>query len=194
MIAGVPFAGFWSRVGATIVDAIVLFIAYLLLAIVVVLLLAMTGEGGGTLLIGLVNWIAVGVYYVWGWSSWSGGQTLGKRAMNQRVVNEAGLPLSKLRALGRLFAAGLSALPFGLGYLWAAWDPQRQTWHDKIVGSYVVGVDSRPAEISSPTARISPGLRSDRLPCPRCGESIPVSARVCRYCGVEFEAGASASR
>jgi hypothetical protein len=26
-------------------------------------------------------------------------------------------------------------------------------------------------------------LRSGRRPCPRCGESVPKEARVCRFCG-----------
>ena len=25
-----------------------------------------------------------------------------------------------------------------LGYLWAAWDPQKQGWHDKIAGTFVI--------------------------------------------------------
>ena len=32
----------------------------------------------------------------------------------------------------------LSLLPLGLGYLWMLWDPQQQTWHDKICGTMVV--------------------------------------------------------
>ena len=36
------------------------------------------------------------------------------------------------------FAAILSFIPLGLGYAWALWDPQRQTWHDKIMHTYVM--------------------------------------------------------
>lgn len=32
---------------------------------------------------------------------------------------------------------------------------------------------------------------SARMNCPRCGESIAASAQVCRFCGLEFPAGAS---
>lgn len=27
---------------------------------------------------------------------------------------------------------------------------------------------------------------ASRMPCPRCGESIPTAARVCRFCGHEL--------
>jgi len=40
----------------------------------------------------------------------------------------------------------LSAIPCLLGYFWMLWDPQKQTWHDKIVGSIVVPVSSYPVE------------------------------------------------
>jgi hypothetical protein len=27
---------------------------------------------------------------------------------------------------------------FGLGYWWMSWDPQRDTWHDKMTGTRIV--------------------------------------------------------
>jgi uncharacterized RDD family membrane protein YckC len=39
-----------------------------------------------------------------------------------------------LRYIGRI----ISSLPIGLGYFWMLWDPQKQTWHDKIANSVVV--------------------------------------------------------
>jgi uncharacterized RDD family membrane protein YckC len=51
-----------------------------------------------------------------------------------------GTPIGVGRAIGRYFAKILSAIPCGLGYFWMLWDPNKQTWHDKIVGSYVVTV------------------------------------------------------
>jgi len=32
----------------------------------------------------------------------------------------------------------ISSLFFGLGYFWAIWDKDRQAWHDKIAGTYVL--------------------------------------------------------
>ncbi len=32
----------------------------------------------------------------------------------------------------------VSAIPFGLGFLWVAFDPRKQGWHDKIARTVVV--------------------------------------------------------
>ena len=32
----------------------------------------------------------------------------------------------------------VSAIPFGLGLLWVAFDPRKQGWHDKMAGTVVV--------------------------------------------------------
>jgi uncharacterized RDD family membrane protein YckC len=67
------------------------------------------------------------------------GQTLGKRALGITVLDvRTATPIGVGRAIGRHFAKILSAIPCFLGYLWMLWDPNKQTWHDKIVGSYVV--------------------------------------------------------
>jgi hypothetical protein len=41
----------------------------------------------------------------------------------------------------------------------------------------------KPAPGPEPAAEAAGG---DRMSCPRCGESIPASARVCRFCGHEL--------
>ena len=67
------------------------------------------------------------------------GQTLGKRALSVRVVDaHTGAPSGVGRAIGRYFARIISAIPCFLGFLWMLWDPNKQTWHDKMVGSFVV--------------------------------------------------------
>lgn len=67
------------------------------------------------------------------------GQTLGKRALGIRVVDaRTGGPIGTGRGVGRYFARVLSQFVCLLGYLWMLWDPEKQTWHDKMVNSYVV--------------------------------------------------------
>jgi uncharacterized RDD family membrane protein YckC len=68
------------------------------------------------------------------------GQTLGNKATGIRVVDAtSGQPIGHGRALGRyLFAAFISGNLCALGYLWALWDGRKQTWHDKVVSSVVV--------------------------------------------------------
>lgn len=67
------------------------------------------------------------------------GQTPGKMVMGLHVIRP-GRPVPGIgpalarETLGKL----MSALSLGLGYAWAGWDPRKQTWHDKLAGTYVV--------------------------------------------------------
>lgn len=145
---GYALAGFWIRLGAWLVDGVFLLVVFFVATFAGYAI----GEQVGVFL----TWVASAgsiVYYIWGWSAWSGGQTLGKRATNLRLVNGEGQPISKWRAAGRLLAAILSSLPLYLGYLWVAWDSKKQTWHDKIVGTYVV-------RVARPELRVGGGTRS----------------------------------
>lgn len=86
-------------------------------------------------LLGLV--VPLGLYV---WAMGRSGQPWGARIVGIRVVRASdGGSLGIGRALGRtLFAQFISGSIFYLGYLWMLWDPQKQTWQDKVVGSYVV--------------------------------------------------------
>jgi uncharacterized RDD family membrane protein YckC len=66
-------------------------------------------------------------------------QTLGQQALGIRTVDQySGQPVGPGRAIARYFARILSAIPCFLGYFWMLWDENKQTWHDKMVGSVVV--------------------------------------------------------
>ena len=73
------------------------------------------------------------------WIADSLGGTLGKRAVGIRVVHEKTYDAPGLGSgFVRTLVSIISALPLGLGYLWAAWDTKGQTWHDKAAGTLVV--------------------------------------------------------
>jgi uncharacterized RDD family membrane protein YckC len=38
----------------------------------------------------------------------------------------------------RFFAAMVSWLPAGLGFLWSLWDKDRLTWHDRLSRTHIV--------------------------------------------------------
>lgn len=68
------------------------------------------------------------------------GQTVGRQVAKVRIVDQAtggaiGTGQAWIRFLIRGFISGSI---FYLGYLWALWDPQKQTWHDKIAKTLVV--------------------------------------------------------
>ena len=74
------------------------------------------------------------------------GYSIGQGVMKIKIVDGQGNKLTFGTALIRLLAqAGLSFIPFGgaLDLLWPLWDAQRQTLHDKAVGSFAVNDTSR---------------------------------------------------
>src|SRR4051812_528197 len=77
-------------------------------------------------------------YFTYFWSAAGKGQTLGSRALNIRVVKTDGAYLDYAGAFLRYIGFFVSCLAFFLGVIWAAFDAQKQGWHDKIAGTYVV--------------------------------------------------------
>jgi uncharacterized RDD family membrane protein YckC len=123
-------AGFWTRFGAAFLDG-------LIVAIPLNILLLNVDQGPAfvlRLLVGAVYYIAL--------EGSASGATVGKRALNIRVVDQdtAQPGIGSGRAAGRYFGRWLSALPLALGYLWMLWDPRKQTWHDKLARTLVVKV------------------------------------------------------
>jgi len=57
-----------------------------------------------------------------------------------RLVRVDGTPLRFSDALVRGLAGIFSVAVLGLGFFWIARDPERQAWHDRIAGTYVVKV------------------------------------------------------
>jgi uncharacterized RDD family membrane protein YckC len=66
------------------------------------------------------------------------GQTIGKKAVGIRVVSAGGGPVPVGMAFVRALMKIISGAALCLGYLWMLWDPNKQTWHDKVAGTYVV--------------------------------------------------------
>jgi uncharacterized RDD family membrane protein YckC len=65
--------------------------------------------------------------------------TPGKMAISARIVDaQTGGRPSNAQLIGRYFAYYLSMLPFCLGFVWVAFDPRKQGWHDKLAGTVVV--------------------------------------------------------
>jgi len=65
------------------------------------------------------------------------GQTFGKQITGVIVLQEDGKIISLQTAILRTVSSVVSLLPFGLGYFWAIWDANHQTWHDKIAKTAV---------------------------------------------------------
>ena len=128
-----PRAGFGQRLGAFLIDIILLTVV----SLVLVALFGETAASGLNLLIGLAYW-----GYFEGSPS---GQTIGKRALGIRVIDyRTGNPLGFGKALLRYLARILSTIPCLLGYFWMLWDKEKQTWHDKLCSTVVVPTSAYP--------------------------------------------------
>src|SRR5712672_3835314 len=66
------------------------------------------------------------------------GTTIGGIVCNLRVVRLDGRPIDWPTAIVRALGCFLSAAVAGLGFIWVVFDPERQSWHDKIAGTVVV--------------------------------------------------------
>jgi uncharacterized RDD family membrane protein YckC len=55
-----------------------------------------------------------------------------------RVTKTDGTGLDLGRSLLRYVGLIIASIPIGLGLAWVGWDPQKQGWHDKIAGTYVI--------------------------------------------------------
>ena len=78
------------------------------------------------------------VYFTYFWSAAGKGQTLGSRALNIRVVKTDGAYLDYFGAFLRYIGFVISCVVFLIGVIWAAFDAQKQGWHDKIASTYVI--------------------------------------------------------
>src|SRR5512146_1144077 len=120
-------AGFWRRFAAAFIDALVVGVVELILKLIL-------GSAG----------VALSVAFSFGYYTYfhgRTGQTPGDAALGIRVVDIArGEVIGYGRAFGRTLVSIVSGLVLVLGYLWMLWDPRKQTWHDKAVGSLPVRV------------------------------------------------------
>ena len=129
----VELAGLGARLLAQVIDLIWLLPLSFVLGTVASLVNGGEISAGGELMANLIGALIVLLF-------WAERQaTPGKMALALRIVDAetGGMPTMgrlTLRYVGYL----VSALPLGLGYLWAIWDKRRQGWHDKMAGTLVV--------------------------------------------------------
>jgi uncharacterized RDD family membrane protein YckC len=123
-------AGFGTRVLAFIIDAVSLGILSGILNSILFAGDNVRGNGLNTL-VGLA-------YFMYFWSSYGHGVTLGNRVMKLRVIKTDGSELTLTDAFLRYIGLILSFLCFFIGVIWVGFDANKQGWHDKIASTYVV--------------------------------------------------------
>jgi len=118
-VTTLPRAGFWIRMGALLIDVIL-----------VAVLLEILSPFADIML------IALGIYGAVMWKL--RGTTVGGIVFGLKVVRQDGREMSWDTAIVRALSCFLSLVVAGLGFFWIAFDPERQAWHDKIAGTLVV--------------------------------------------------------
>lgn len=151
---GVTFAHWGKRVVAYVIDVLAGFLAYIPAIIGLIIGGANSttdpitneptmsdGAAGFMIIMFLLSSVLILAYFVWNFFLKQGktGYTIGKGVMGIKLVKaETGLPIGAGMAFVRQIAHILDGIPCNLGYLWPLWDEKRQTFADKVIGTYVI--------------------------------------------------------
>jgi len=132
------YAGFWIRVGAAIIDTIMILVVTLPLLYMVYgdLVWNSTEMSNGTLDL-IISYVfpAVATISFWFYKS----ATPGKMLVGIEVISLGeNKKLSWGQSIGRYCAYYLSMLVLMLGIIWIAFDKKKQGWHDKLANTVVV--------------------------------------------------------
>ncbi len=155
-----PYAGFWLRLAACIIDGILLSFVQFLLVLPLMGLFGLSGikaaedmdmEGmsddetmamagamiGSMLVLWMVFILIQWLYYALMESS-SRQATVGKLAVGIAVTDMNGGRISFMRATGRYFGKIISAAILCIGYLMAGFTQKKQALHDMLAGTLVM--------------------------------------------------------
>jgi uncharacterized RDD family membrane protein YckC len=130
------YAGFWVRVLASLIDAVILaLIGYVFFGNSVT---NVSTVDGLVVNVSFLDWKALipFIYTVGFWGLLSA--TPGKWLMKIKIVNHNGGKISWLKAVARYFSYIVSAITLGIGFLMVAFGAKKEALHDKIVKTYVV--------------------------------------------------------
>ena len=157
---GYPLAGWWSRVGAALIDGIIISIpASILFFVLIAGAVGITGDDSDASV-----WAIIGASILWfivvaviaflyapitmSRDGAHNGQTWGKQMLGIRVVRNSGesvgfgfAALREVVVKGLLFGIASSIIPiipWLLDVLWPLWDDENRALHDMIVSTHVM--------------------------------------------------------
>ncbi len=157
-----PYAGFWKRFAAYLIDGVVLAIPMLLLFIPLVVYFIYTIgslEGADesiklaaeirarqlTSVAQLISFILPLVYFAWMESSRLQA-TLGKMLLGIKVVDANGQRMTFWHAFGRNAGKIISGIILNIGYFMAGVTRKKQALHDQLANAYVVDKNFQPGD------------------------------------------------
>jgi uncharacterized RDD family membrane protein YckC/type II secretory pathway pseudopilin PulG len=177
-------AGFWRRVAAYIIDALILDVCFIVLWFVVAAIMGVAlfsqGENqsaaaafGFTLAIGLLEvgfFVATWLYFALFESSRLQA-TPGKLALGLAVTDEFGKRIGFGRATGRFFGKILSSAILDIGFMMAGWTARKQALHDMLAGTCVVQKTGL-ANLSAPDSTQPPPAAGEGAGMPGWGVAL----------------------
>lgn len=144
-----PFAPYINRVGALVIDGLIVGIPLGIIGAA----LGLFGDVTGIIIYYAIAIVATIAYYAITMSREGerNGQTIGKQILEIRVVHESGTPMTPGRAIlrdvvGKYLLGFVTCYIYSLlDYLWPLWDARKQALHDKIGSSFVLRAEASPA-------------------------------------------------
>ncbi|NIK54514.1 RDD family protein [Kribbella shirazensis] len=146
---GAPMASWGARVGASLIDSLISLVP-ILLGYGVMIGAAIDQSANDSydddppvyaIILVLVGFLASIGLTLWNRVFRQGrtGQSVGKSVLHIRLIDMVtGQPIGAGRSFLRDFLSGVFNNACFLNVLWPLWDEQQQTWHDKVVNTYVV--------------------------------------------------------
>ncbi len=156
---GVPFASWWSRVGATLIDGLIVTGILLVVGGIFVALIFAVGVSDdeltavGITLIVVGGLIALALYFLYypyfvARQGEHNGQSLGKQVVGIRIVRTTGAPMDfgwscmrelvvKILLFGWI-GGSFCSIPTLLDVLWPLWDDENRALHDMLCSTRVV--------------------------------------------------------
>ena len=142
-----PYAGWGLRLGALLLDVLILVIPIVIVGVVLGAVIGGDGTAGedegaaAGLIITVLSVVLPYLYYgaTMGRQGDKNGQSIGKQVVGIRVVREDGNPVGFLWAMLRELVKGvLGTFTLLINYLWPLWDKKNQAQHDKVKSDLVV--------------------------------------------------------
>lgn len=140
-----PYAGFWIRVAAYLIDGVILFALRVVIGLVLGIFAAFLNPNAindiqspsVTLMSNVVGILITFAYFAGLWTL--NGQTYGQKWLGLSVLDAATLqPPRPGAAAIRWIGLEISLLVFCIGVIWVAFDGRKQGWMDKMAGTIVV--------------------------------------------------------
>ena len=136
------YAGFWIRLGASVIDSIILFSILAAIYYSVFKFIAPIMPSGRFIMIFIsISWFIKIAYLVtfWAWR----GQTPGKMLTGIKIIRTDSSPITWQYVFLRYLGYIISTITLCIGFIWIAFDDRKQGLHDKIADTYVVKLPVR---------------------------------------------------